>query len=109
MLVAGDDKRQCNDVEYLINNETVSDSTLYISVNKPVVIGCRKCSGRNPPVWDDHKRKEIPDCVKNDSDTVICSETDGLINYLKFISFTKSLAGNYKCSRTFVWIDVLLG
>ena len=108
MLAAGDDKKQC-DVEYLINNEVVSDSTLYIPVNKPAVIGCRKCSGRKPPVWSNHTRDRIPDCVKNDSDTVICSETDGRINYLKFISFTKSLAGNYKCSKTFVQIDVLLG
>ena len=109
MLAAGDDIKQCNDVEYLINNGTVSDSTLYIPVNKPAVIGCRKCSGSRPPVWRDHKRNRIPDCVKNDSDTAICSETDGHINYLKFISFTKSLAGNYKCHTKFVLIDVLLG
>ena len=106
MLAAGN---ECNEVEYLINNETVYNSTLYIPVNKPAVIGCRKCSGSRPPVWSDHKRNRIPDCVKNDTDTVICSETDGLIDYLKFISFTKSLAGSYRCSKTFVWIDVLLG
>ena len=108
MLATGDDKKQCN-VEYLTNNETVSNSILYIPINKPAVIGCRKCSGRKPPVWSDHQRNRIPDCVNNDSDAIICSETDVRINYLKFISFTKSLAGNYKCSRTFVWIDVLLG
>ena len=110
VVAAGDDKKQCNNVEYLINNETVSNSTLYIPVNKSAVIGCRKCSGNEPPVWRiDHQRNRIPDCVKDDSDTIVCAETHGRIDYLKFISFTKSLVGNYKCSKTFVWIDVLLG
>ena len=112
MLVAGDNKQPCSSgVEYLINNETVFSSTLYIPVNKSAAIGCRKCSGSGPPTWFDVNKKKIRKCDGSDADVFICSETntDDEITYLHFIPFKKSLAGNYKCAGKFVWIDVLLG
>jgi len=112
-LAVGEANVDCDNVTFLVNNETYTDNmltTLYVPVNQPIVIGCKRCENdrrRSRPNWKYPDDKKISECDPNTTVTEMCFMKNGNINNLMLPPFTESLAGRYKCADTILYIGLL--
>ena len=97
-----------SDVELLVDGIVWNSTILYQLSNEDLVVGCRKCNTEEgPPKWLDLNLTEIQHC-DNASDLLLCSQTHGSIELLKFSPFKELHAGEYHCDSKII-ISIKLG
>ena len=97
-----------SDVELLVDGKIWKSTVLYQLNNDDLVMGCRKCNTDGDlPKWLYLNQTQIQHC-DNASDLLLCSQTNGSIELLKFSPFKESLAGEYWCDSKMI-VNVTLG
>ena len=102
---------QCSNhrnVELLVDGQVWNSNILYHLNNERLEVGCRKCNTSSGiPNWFYFNDTLVQPC-DNATKVQICTQTTGLIGYLKFLPFEESLAGEYNCN-TNVEINIETG
>ena len=83
-------------------------ATFHIFNNEQFIVGCKRCNiNKKAPNWFYPNHTAIQGC-NNGSEMLLCTQINGTIKYLEFLSFQESLIGEYKCTSKGK-IDVKLG
>ena len=97
-----------SNVELLVDGNIWNSTILYRLKNENFTVGCRKCNtDSGQPRWLRLDQTPIQRC-NNASESLLCTQTNGSIEVLKFSSFNISLAGDYQCDSNMT-IRIKLG
>ena len=97
-----------SNVELLLDAKIWNSTILYRLKNENFTVGCRKCNtDSGQPRWLRLDQTPIQRC-NNASESLLCTQTNGSVEVLKFSSFNISLAGDYQCDSNMT-IRIKLG